>query len=204
MLMYNYRRAARPAVKPIPMPDFATNEEFKTAIDAALTSAGASDSVRAALVEGVDRGETEHRGEPRSTGGALNLRIGNWVLRTQDMPVLELIGMAAAAATALLAPEAIAAGAVVTGLSSFAGLCWKTWRKGAPLSKAEIAVLGFVQVHGPIALPDLETKATGALGLTTADIDNAVLTLQEVETRDGDVVALIRKDAAGQWRVRAD
>jgi hypothetical protein len=185
------------------MPDFATNEEFKTAIDAALGSS-ASDSVRAALVAGVDRSETEYRAEARPVSGALNLRIGNWVLRGQDMPVLELIGMVAAAVTALLAPEAIAAGAAVTGLSSFASLCWKTWRKGAPLSKPEIAVLGFVQVHGPIALPDLEAKATGALGLTTTDIDNAVKTLQEVETRDGDVVALIRKDAAGQWRVRAD
>jgi hypothetical protein len=186
------------------MPDFATNAEFKNALDAALSSSGAADTVRAALVAGVDRGETEHRGEARPAGGALNLRVSNWVLRGQDMPVLELIGMVAAAATALLAPEAIAAGALITGLSSFAGLCWKTWRKGAPLSKAEIAVLGFVEMHGPIALADLETKATGALDLTTADIDNAVLTLQQVETRDGDVVALIRKDAAGQWRVRAD
>jgi len=92
----------------------------------------------------------------------------------------------------------------VTALSSFAGLCWKTWRKGAALSKAEIAVLGFIEVNGPISLVDLEAKASGTLDLAAADIDNAVLTLQQVEMRDGDVVALIRKDAAGQWRARTE
>jgi hypothetical protein len=186
------------------MQNFSTNAEFKSALDAALASSGASEPIRAALVEGVDRGETEQRGADRPVNRALNLRVGDWVLREQDMPVLELIGMVAAAATAALAPEAIAATAVVTALSSFAGLCWKTWRKGAPLSKAEIAVLGFVEVHSPIAQADLEAKASAPLGLTPADIDNAILTLQQVETRDGNVVSLIRKDAAGQWRAHTE
>jgi hypothetical protein len=63
-------------------------------------------------------------------------------------------------------------------------------------------VLGFVEVHGPISLADLKAKTSGVLDLTPTDIDNAVLTLQQVETRDGDVVALIRQDSAGQWRAK--
>ena len=184
------------------MQTFATNAEFKTAIDAALGSSGTEDTLRAALVAGIDRGETEQRGETRNADGALNLRVSNWVLRSKDMPVLELIAIVGAAATAAVVPGGIAAGAVVTALASFASLCWKTWRKGAPLSKAEIAVLGFVEVHGPISIEDLQAKASVALDLTTSDIDNAVLTLQQVEMRDGDIIALIRRDAAGQWRTR--
>lgn len=186
------------------MQSFATNEQFKTAIDTRLVAAGAADNIRAALVAGIDKGETEHRVEARNADGSLNLQISNWVLRGTDIPVLELIGIVGAAATAALAPGAIAAGIVVTALTSFAALCWKTWRKGAALSKAEVAVLGFIEVHGPISLADLETKAAGTLDLTATDIDNAVLTLQQVEMRDGDVVALIRKDAAGQWRARTE
>src|SRR5882724_9238751 len=122
------------------MKSFATNAEFKTAIATALGEAGAADAVRAALVAGVDKGETEHRDEPRNPDGSQNLRISNWVLRGQDMPVLEMIGIIGTAATAALVPGAVAAGVVVTALTSFAGLCWKMWRKGATLSKAEIAV----------------------------------------------------------------
>jgi hypothetical protein len=112
---------------------FATNAKFKTAIDTALGAAGAGDPIRAALVAGIDQGETEHRSAARSADGSLNLRISDWVLRGQDLPVLQLIGIVGTAATAALAPGAIAT-AVVTALTSFAGLCWKTWRKGSPLS----------------------------------------------------------------------
>ncbi len=180
---------------------FETSADFSKAIDSALSASTTSDALRAALVAGVDQGEAEQRASaPPPADGALNLRISNWILRGQDMPILELIGIVGAAATAALAPGAIAAAAIVTALTSFATLCWKTWRKGAPLSKPEIAVLGFVQVHGPITDADLLAKMHGTLDLSDADITNAVQTLQQVQLRDGSVVALIRKDPAGQWR----
>src|SRR5271165_1831921 len=144
------------------MPEFATNLEFAAAIDAALASAGADDAIRSALVAGVNRGEQDDRREPRPADGALNLRTGNWVLRGKDMPVIELIGIVGAAAAVALGPAAFAP-ALVTGLTSFATLCWRTWRKGAELSKAEVAVLGFIEVHGPLGLEALRAKASGAL-----------------------------------------
>jgi hypothetical protein len=181
------------------MPEFATNAEFAAAIDSALASAGAGNAIRAALVAGVDQGEQDHRSGTRLADGALNLRTGNWVLRGKDMPVIELIGIVGAAAAAALGPAAFAP-ALVAALTSFASLCWKSWRKGAVLSKSEIAVLGFIEVHGPLGLEALRAKASAALSLSPTEIDNAVLTLQETQLRDGDVVPLIRKDAAGQWR----
>jgi len=184
------------------MQKFATEQAFTNAVGTALGSTAVADTIRAALVSGVNAGEAERRSDIRLNDGALNLRINDWVLREQDMPVLELIGMVGAAVTAVVAPGAIAAGAVVTALSSFATLCWKTWRKGAPLSKAEIAVLGFLQVNGPMSQTDLEAKASSVLDLKPEDIGKAVLTLQEVQLRDGEIVPLIRKDAADQWRAQ--
>ena len=115
----------------------------------------------------------------------------------------ELIGVVGAAAAAALAPGAIVAAAVVTTLSSFAALVWKAWRKGAKLTKAEVAILGFLEVQGPMSEEDLLAKAPAALeGLSTVDVKRAIQTLQDVELRDGDIVALIRRDASGLWRAR--
>jgi hypothetical protein len=179
---------------------FQSSADFSKAIDSALTPSASSDAIRAALVAGVDQGEAQQRALAPTADGALNLRISNWVLRGQDMPVLELIGIVGAAATAAVAPGAIAAGAIIAALTSFATLCWKTWRRGAPLSKPETAVLGFITVHGPIKEADLLTKMHGTLNLTDDDIHGAITTLQQVELRDGSIVSLIRKDAADQWR----
>jgi hypothetical protein len=181
------------------MPEFATNAAFAAAVDAAFASTAIDDAVRAALGTGVDHGEQSFREETRPADGALNLRTRNWVLRERDIPVIELIGIVGAAAAAALMPAALGP-ALITALSGFASLCWRTWRKGGALSKAEVAVLGFLEVHGPLGLDGLRQKASAALSLPPTEIDNAVLTLQEVQLRDGDVVPLIRKDAAGQWR----
>jgi hypothetical protein len=181
---------------------FETSAAFSQAIDAKLTPSAASDQLRAALVAGIGKGEDEHRAEPKPADGALNLRIGAWVLRTQDTPVIELIGIAAAAATAAVVPGAILAVPIITAVSSFATLAWNTWRKGATLTKPEVAVLGFISVHGPISDADLLTKMHGTLGLTDTDITDALKTLQQVMLRNGSIVPLIRKDAADKWRTQ--
>ena len=183
---------------------FATDSEFTGALDAALHTSVASDDVRSALTAGIGAGEEGSRHDPTLENGGLNLRLKNWVLRDQDIPMTELIGMVGAAAAAALTPGAIVAAAVVTALSSFAALVWKAWRKGAKLTKAEVATLGFLEVHGPMTDEDLLAKAPAALeGVTAVDVQRAIQTLQDVELRDGDVVSLIRRDASGLWRARA-
>jgi hypothetical protein len=179
---------------------FETSEAFSHAIDSTLTPSASSDQLRAALVAGIDKGEARHRAQSQSTDGALNLRIGNWVLRTQDTPVIELIGIVAAAATAAVVPGAVLALPIITAVSCFATLAWNTWRKGASLTRAETAVLGFITVHAPISEPDLLSKMHGTLCLTDTEITNALKTLQQVMLRNGSIVPLIRKDAADQWR----
>jgi hypothetical protein len=183
------------------MQTFSTEGEFAGAIDTALQKSASDEAFRKALSAGIAQGEMQSRDRAAEADGALNLRINNWVLREQDIPMTEIIGLVGSAAALALAPGVIAVGAVITALSTFAALCWKVWRKGAKLSKPEVAVLGFLQVQGPMSLEDLKAKASKALqGLTATDIENAVTTLQDVELRDGSIVELLRKDAAGQWR----
>lgn len=113
----------------------------------------------------------------------------------------ELIGVVGAAAAAMLTPGGIVAAAVVTTLSSFAALVWKAWRKGAKLTKAEVATIGFLEVQGPMSDEDLLAKAPAALpGMSAVDVQRAIQTLQDVELRDGNIVSLIRRDASGLWR----
>ena len=185
------------------MRTFSTDTEFTGAIDAALHGSVTSGDIRSALAAGIGAGEQDSRDKPPLEDGGLNLRLNSWILRDQDVPMTELIGVVGAAAAAALAPGAIVAAAVVTTLSSFAALVWKAWRKGAKLTKAEVAVLGFLEVQGPMSDEDLLAKAPAALeGLSTVDVQRAIQTLQDVELRDGDIVSLIRKDASGLWRAR--
>ena len=81
-------------------------------------------------------------------------------------------------------------------------LAWNTWRKGARLTKPEVAVLGFISVHGPISEADLLAKMHGTLGLSDTDITDALKTLQQVLLLNGSIVSLIRKDAADKWRTQ--
>lgn len=186
------------------MRTFATDSEFRGAIDESLHGRVASDDIRAAIAAGIGAGELDTRDDPTLEDGGLNLRVNNWVLRDQDIPMTELIGIVGAAAAAALVPGAIVAGAVITALSSFAAMAWKAWRKGAKLTKAEVATLGFLEVQGPMSDDDLVAKASTALdGLTADDVKRAIQTLQDVELRDGDLVSLIRRDASGLWRARA-
>lgn len=183
------------------MQSFATQSDFAHAVGDTLAALPAE--LRDALAAGIAAGDAEARSAAAGDDGTLNLRLGSWVLREQDLPVTELIGIVGAAVTAALAPGVIAAGAVVSALTAFAALAWKAWRKGARLSKPEIAVLGFLKVEGPMTLDDLKVRAPAAFpDISAADVERAVASLQDVELRDGDLVELIRKDAAGLWRAR--
>lgn len=186
------------------MRTLATAEEFGTAIDDAMRPALADDSLREALAASIRDAETELRAEPSEFSEGLNLRLGRFVLRDDDLPVAEAIAIAASTAVALLAPGVVVAGALITAVGGFSTLAWKAWRKGARLSPREIAVLGLVQVHGPLSpeeLVDLAAKADPTL--TPEAVSAAMSTLSDVEMRDGDIVSLIRKDASGRLVARA-
>jgi len=127
------------------MRSFETEQEFLDAVAQALPDDTHTDGLLSrAVLAGVHEADVGARQTGPAEARGLNLRLKGWVLRNEDLPVIEGIGIVGAAATASLAPGGIAAAAVITAVTSFSAMCWKAWRKGAPLSRSEIAVLGFL------------------------------------------------------------
>ena len=185
------------------MRTFETAEEFQSAVAEALPPI--DEDLRRQLALGVENAELEYRKDSAEhQGEGLNLRLGRFVMRDEDLPVVQAIGIATAAALALLTPGVIVAGAIVTAVSGFAGLVWKGWRDGAMMTPNEIAVLGLLQLHGPVTAEEL--RRLGAARnppLAPETIDRALASLGEMEMRDGDIVSFIREDGAGLLRARA-
>jgi hypothetical protein len=182
------------------MQSYASESEFLTAISGCLP---ADPDMKTAIVQGIAEAERQLRAEPRISDPGLPLRIGTWVLREEDTPVAEMIGLAATGATSLATPE-LAATALIASVAEFACLCWRAWRKGARLSRSEITVLGLLKLHGPMRLTDLQEKASTAPGrLSTEEVQKALQRLNDIELRDGTLVELAHKNASGEWRAHA-
>lgn len=160
--------------------------------------------LREAVAASIRDAEVELRAEPATGLEGLNLRLGRFVLREEDLPIAEAITLAASTAVALLAPGVVVAGAIITAVGSFSTLAWKAWRKGARLSPREIAVLGLIKLHGPLSDEELVALAAKANPpLPPQLVASALASLGDVEMRDGDIVSLIRKDASGRLVARA-
>lgn len=181
-----------------------TANEFGAAIDEAMRPALADPVLREALAASIRDAETDLRAEPADASEGLNLRLGRFVLRDEDLPIAESIALAASTAVTLLAPGVVVAAAVITAVASFSTLAWKAWRKGARLSPREITVLGLVNMHGPLTDDELLALAAKAEpALTPQDVASALASLGDVEMRDGDIVSLVRKDTSGRLVARA-
>jgi hypothetical protein len=180
---------------------FDTRDAFAAHVETGAQQAASTD-IAAALTQGITASEDELRAADRPVDG-LNLRVGRWVLRDSDLPVLEAITMVGAALGAVAAPGAIAVGTVLAGLTAFAKFAWSAWRRSSRLSRDEIAVLGVLHTRGPLSQDDLTTLAMDAFPqMTQAQVAQTLQSLQDVELLDGDIVELVRKDASGRWRVR--
>ena len=180
---------------------FETEQDFLEAVANEWRHQAPPTYLVTALMSGLQRADAALTKEIPAADAGLNLKLKGWVLRTEDLPVIEAIGIAGAAASAAFAPGGIAAAAVITAISSFAAMCWKAWRKGARLNRDEIAVLGFLEVHGPMDLEELKRKASTQLrNLSTSAVAKALRSLTDVELRDGEIVSLVRRDASGRWR----
>ncbi|HEX8621247.1 MAG TPA: hypothetical protein VF718_04690 [Allosphingosinicella sp.] len=186
------------------MRTLATADEFGAAIDEAMRPALADPALREALAASIRDAENELRAEPSEASAGLNLRLGHFVLRDEDLPVAEAIALAASTAVTLLAPGVLVAAAVITAVGSFSTLAWKAWRKGARLSSREITILGLLKVNGPLTDEELAALAAKAdPALTPQAVAASLASLGDVELRDGDIVSLVRKDASDRFVARA-
>lgn len=187
------------------MRTFETADEFETAVAEAMAAAPIDEDLRRRIAASVQDAELDYRRETAGSAGAgLNLRLGRFVMRDEDLPVVEAIGIATTAALALMTPGVLVAGAIVTAVSGFAALVWKGWRNGAMLTPDQIAVLGLVKLNGPVKAEELHRLgAARNPPLASETIDRALASLREVEMRDGDIVSFLREDGSGLIQAKA-
>ena len=186
------------------MRQFDTEGEFLAALAEHWRDHAGQAELLGALNAGVGRAEEEVRQDGDGDDAGLDLRLKGWVLRNEDLPFAETIGVVAAVVTAATGPVGLTAAAIVAAVSGFATTCWKAWRRGAPLSRNEIALLGFLDVHGPMTEETLVSMAVVQFPDMTADeVRSDLQSLGDVNLRDGSVVELVRRDASGRWRTTA-
>src|SRR5215472_2416017 len=117
---------------------YETQGEFLDAVSAVLDDDGASGDLQSALLSGIAIADDDLRTGKQAEALALNLKVGTWVIRDDDVPVIQALGAIAAAVAASLATGGLALPSVAVAVTAFADLCWRAWRKGARLTESEL------------------------------------------------------------------
>jgi len=184
---------------------FASERDLLAAVTARLQAHGGDPAIAAALSGGVVEAETERRAEPVLPGDtALNVRLGGFVIRDDDLPFLDALSAVATAVAASAATAGVASPLIIAALTSVAKLCWNVWRKGTMLNATQVLAIGLLRAHGPLEL----AKLTDLARQKQPDIDLATMkatlrSLNELELNDGRIVALATVDASDTWRAHA-
>lgn len=177
---------------------FETEADFEAAL-ANSFSDDFPENVRVAIQDGILEEERDLRSGAIETHG-FNLRLGNWILRDDDIPVIEIVAGVGSGVLAIAATGPLGLAAVISGIKSFAKIVWDAWRKSARLGNNEIAMLGVIEVMGPIEEDRAIAEAQKLDAKVTAETwAKSILSLTDVELANGDIVELVRKDASDRW-----
>jgi len=182
---------------------YETQGEFLDAVSAVLDDDGASGDLQSALLSGIAIADDDLRTGKQAEALALNLKVGTWVIRDDDVPVIQALGAIAAAVAASLATGGLALPSVAVAVTAFADLCWRAWRKGARLTESELAVYGFLAAQGPMNEETLRSRlAEDDRGVSSDTLSATLNHLSAFDISDGHVVALVAKETDGTWRAR--
>jgi hypothetical protein len=179
--------------------EFDSREDFARAVEERVAAAAPAEELQRAMVEAIMAAEDEFRSHPSSSSD-LNLRIGHWFLRNEDVPFLDSVSAAgafaaAAAGGAALAPAAVAAAA------AFVGIMWRVWRRGGRLSDDQVAVLAALNSRGPLNYDDLLAQVKEQESqITSQRLRDALLDLEDFEFNNGVTAPLVRKLDDSRWR----
>ncbi|MBX5484488.1 MAG: hypothetical protein IRZ16_21920 [Myxococcaceae bacterium] len=141
--------------------------------------------------------------EADSSGRGLGIVVGRWVIRDDDLSLLDWIApvvISISAATVARSP-AYTTSAVLGTIAAIFRFVRTLMRKGATLSADEARVLAAIKACD-------EPPTTGVLferlrdrGIETmAQLEDALARLQEVRTRSG-LVALVTQDSRSRWNI---
>jgi len=178
--------------------DFSNEADFKEFVLARLRQQLRQD-LAAPLAEAVVAGEAMWRAAPPAPGGTpLNLRIGRYFIRDDDLPVIDII---ANAASALVAVDASKLSAAIPVLAGLATLAWNLWRKGLLLSRDDLGVLGELRRCPTMSVGELLplVRSAGVAVDDTEALRRLLKRLTALETRDGTEITLA-KEENGTWR----
>jgi hypothetical protein len=179
---------------------FANEEEFRQAISAdigATAPAGLVDTLSAAVVTG----EQMWRAVPERLGEtALNLKVGRFIIRDEDLPFIETIGTVATTLAGAGTAASLTAAALIPAITGLATIAWNLWRRGLVLSRDELALLGLLRSADTISSDNLLTLARSAgLSIDSKALEHALQRLTDATTRDGTEVHLTKQEN-GLWR----
>lgn len=181
---------------------FSDRSTFEAAIEARFAKL-VPPELASSLAHGVIGGEAAWRAEPARPGEtALNLRIGRYLIRDDDLPIIETIGTAASALAATGATGGIALPTLIPALTGLATLAWKLWRKGTKLTREDLALIAVLQRHDAGTAEQLLplAQAAGVEVLTKEALEAKLRRLGDLETRDGTVIKLAKRAEDGTWR----
>lgn len=134
--------------------------------------------------------------------GGFGLRVGTWVIRDEDLNLLD------AFATGVLAGFGAVAGgpivvAVATACVAGAKLVWAASRKGITLSKDQQVVITALQTYKTGCtkeqLSQWLTENFRSGGWSPDKVSITLAQLEKIATYDGTVVAIAQKDGRGCW-----
>lgn len=179
---------------------FTEASEFEAAL-AARIAPHAPPELAAAVASGIVAGEQAWRASPPARGGtALNLRVGAYFIRDEDLPFIDTLAAAATAVASAAASGGITLLIAIPAVSSLVTLAWDLWRRGGRLTPDQLRVYGVLREHGPCSAAELAPFAAAAGVPAEADqVERILSALSELETRNGAVVPLASK-SDGLWR----
>ena len=177
-------------------------ERFRAAVQARLGPERVDPAIVAALADGVVQAEHAVAAEVRLPGqSSLNVRLGKFVVRDDDLPLFESLGAVAAAVTAAMSTAGVATPLIVTAVVSLARLCWTLWRKGVLLTDDQMMVLGVLQTSGPSTLDEVLARIRArAPAMPVERVTATLRSLGEIELSSGAILRLASADSANLWR----
>jgi hypothetical protein len=179
--------------------EFDSREGFAQAVKERVAAAAPTAELQLSIVEAILAAEDEIRVSPAPSSD-LNLRVGHWFLRTEDVPFLDSVSAAGAFAAAAAGGAALAPAAIVAA-AAFAGILWRLWRRGGRLSDYQVAILAGLSSLGPMNLDELlgHVESQG-LRVTPQHLRDALDDLADFELNNGVTTPLVRRLDDGRWR----
>jgi hypothetical protein len=181
---------------------YATQAEFLGGVSSVLDAEDEDGDLREALLSGIASADDEVRATAQDRGSlALNLKAGSWIIRDDDLPLIQALSALAGAVAASVGTAGLALPSVAVAVTALADLCWRAWRKGARLSEPQLAVYGFLAAHGPMSA-DAVAKflAEDGMPMSTEALGATLRTLGAFDMNDGRVVALVNQQDDGSWK----